>query len=63
MYEYKCKLERVIDGNTIEAEIDLGFNDIAGQAYFVRAWSYFSLVRLYGDIPLWLTLPDSNNTS
>lgn len=45
------------------AEIDLGFNDIAGQAYFVRAWSYFSLVRLYGDIPLWLTLPDSNNTS
>ena len=36
---------------------ELGFNDISGQAYFVRAWSYFSLVRLWGDIPLWLTLP------
>ena len=37
------------------------FNDIAGQAYFVRAWSYFSLTRLWGDIPLWLTLPDNEN--
>lgn len=36
-------------------------NDIAGHAYFVRAWSYFSLVRLFGDIPLWLTLPNSEN--
>ena len=42
---------------------ELGFNDISGQAYFVRAWSYFSLVRLWGDIPLWLTLPDSDNLS
>lgn len=31
MYEYKCKLERVIDGNTIEAEIDLGFNVLVKQ--------------------------------
>ena len=26
MYEYYCQLIRVINGNTIEAEIDLGFN-------------------------------------
>ena len=26
MYEYKCRLIRVIDGNTVEADIDLGFN-------------------------------------
>lgn len=26
MYEYKCQLIRVIDGNTLEADIDLGFN-------------------------------------
>ena len=38
-----------------------GFNDIAGQAYFVRAWSYFSLTRLWGDIPLWLSLPNNEN--
>ena len=34
------------------------FNDIAGQAYFVRAWSYFYLTRLWGDVPLWLSLPN-----
>ena len=38
-----------------------GFNDIAGQAYFVRAWSYFSLTRLWGDVPLWLSLPNNEN--
>ena len=26
MYEYKAKLMRVVDGDTIDAEIDLGFN-------------------------------------
>ena len=26
MYEYRCRLIRVIDGNTLEADIDLGFN-------------------------------------
>ena len=26
MYEYKGRLIRIIDGNTIEADIDLGFN-------------------------------------
>lgn len=42
---------------------EMGFNDIAGHAYFVRAWSYFSLVRLWGDIPLWLELPSSTNVN
>jgi hypothetical protein len=36
-------------------------NDVAGHAYFIRAWSYFNLVRLWGDIPLWLELPSSDN--
>ena len=45
------------------SDTELRFNDISGQSYFVRAWSYFSLVRLWGDIPLWLTLPDSDNLS
>ena len=26
MYEYKIKLDRVVDGDTIDAEIDLGFD-------------------------------------
>ena len=31
MYEYKCLTIRVIDGNTIDAEIDLGFNVLVRQ--------------------------------
>ena len=26
MYEYKIKLDRVVDGDTIDADIDLGFD-------------------------------------
>lgn len=31
MYEYKCFTIRVVDGNTIDAEIDLGFNVLVRQ--------------------------------
>ena len=31
MYEYKCRTIRVIDGNTIDAEVDLGFNVLIRQ--------------------------------
>jgi len=37
MYEYGCKVDRVVDGDTIDVILDLGF-DI----------SYSSRVRLYG---------------
>ena len=33
------------------------FDNVAGHAYFIRAYSYFQLVRLWGDIPLWTVLP------
>jgi len=26
MYEYECKVSRVVDGDTIDADLDLGFN-------------------------------------
>jgi len=26
MYEYKCRITNVVDGDTVDAEIDLGFN-------------------------------------
>lgn len=38
------------DNPTTESEIII--NDVIGQAYFLRAFAYFNLVRLYGDIPL-----------
>lgn len=31
---------------------DVGMNDVLGQAYFIRAYSYFNLVRLWGAVPL-----------
>jgi len=37
MYEYACKVERVVDGDTIDVVLDLGFD--------IR---YKSRVRLYG---------------
>ena len=37
MYEYGCNITRIVDGDTVDAEIDLGFDII-----------YKSRVRLYG---------------
>ena len=25
-YEYKCKINRIVDGDTVDVDIDLGFN-------------------------------------
>ena len=37
MYEYSCKVDRVVDGDTIDVVLDLGFDIL-----------YRSRVRLYG---------------
>lgn len=36
-------------------------NQIIGEAKFLRAWAYFYLVRLYGDVPL-ITKPQNANS-
>ena len=38
MYEYRCTLRRVIDGDTIVVDVDLGF----------KVWMQKERVRLYG---------------
>ena len=38
MYEYRCKLRRVVDGDTVDIDIDLGFD----------IWLTNQRVRLYG---------------
>ena len=38
MYEYKCKMVKVIDGDTIDVDIDLGFG----------VWMQKQRIRLYG---------------
>jgi hypothetical protein len=35
---------------------------ILGEAYFLRAWAYFYLVRLFGDVPL-ITAPQTTSSS
>lgn len=46
MYEYKCSVIKVVDGNTVDAYIDLGFNILIKQR-----------IKLYGIIT-----PDLQNT-
>ena len=38
MYEYSCKIVRVIDGDTVDVDIDLGFG----------VWMHKERIRLYG---------------
>ena len=38
MYEYKCKLVKVVDGDTIDVDIDLGFG----------VWMQNQRIRMYG---------------
>lgn len=38
MYEYRCKIVRVVDGDTVDVDIDLGFN----------TWIHNERVRLEG---------------
>ena len=38
MYEYKCKLVRVVDGDTIDVDVDLGFG----------VWMQKQRIRMYG---------------
>lgn len=38
MYEYRCKVARVVDGDTVDVDIDLGFG----------VWMHKERVRLYG---------------
>lgn len=49
------------DATSTETD-QIRINDVAGHAFFSRAWAYFSLTRLWGDVPVWTGLPDSNNT-
>ena len=38
MYEYRCKILRVVDGDTVDVDIDMGFG----------VWLHKERVRLYG---------------
>ena len=38
MYEYRCKIVKIVDGDTVDVDIDLGFG----------VWMHKERIRLYG---------------
>ena len=38
MFEYKCKVTKVVDGDTVDVDIDLGFG----------GWGHKERIRMYG---------------
>lgn len=50
----------VVSTNPI-LEDDMVINDVVGQAYFLRAFNYFNLVRMWGEVPLRLVPTTKEN--
>ena len=67
LYQTIARANGAIAGvNTVsdpQTQDEVAFNDVAGHAYFVRAWAYFRLVTLWGDLPIWTELPSQGNTN
>ena len=57
-YQSNYNVELNSDSDDLDSQL---FEDVVGQAHFVRAWCYFSLTRLFGDVPLLLDLPNNEN--
>jgi len=49
IYQANACIEGLLDNTTLKSEVR---NQLLGEAKFVRAWLYFNLVNLYGDVPL-----------
>ena len=61
-YQAIARANGAINASTLPSD-NATINDVAGHGFFVRAWSYFKLAELWGDVPMWLDLPDSSNTN
>ena len=38
MYEYKCKIVRIVDGDTVDVDIDLGFGVWMRKTTYPNVW-------------------------
>jgi starch-binding outer membrane protein, SusD/RagB family len=61
-YIYQCNdlIEGLTGANTITPALR---NQLLGEAYFLRALSYYYLINLYGEVPLALSSEYTKNTS
>jgi hypothetical protein len=55
LYQVIAQTNLVLDRVPAIKMDDAKKNQVLGEAQFLRAWSYFYLVRLYGDVPLLTT--------
>jgi starch-binding outer membrane protein, SusD/RagB family len=63
-YSYIYQCNDVVVGLTGKNSITPALRDqLLGEAYFLRAFSYFYLVNLFGDVPLVLTIDYTNSAS
>ena len=67
LYRIIARANAAIDNSTIDPDStdpnQIRINDVIGHAYFSRSYAYFSITRLWGDIPVWTNLPEADNTS
>ena len=67
LYRIISRANAAIDNSTVDLNStdpsQLRINDVVGHAYFSRSFAYFSLTRLWGDIPVWTSLPEADNTN
>ena len=67
LYRIIARANAAIDNSTTDPDStdpnQIRINDVIGHAYFSRSYAYFSITRLWGDIPVWTNLPEADNTS
>ena len=67
LYRIIARANAAIDNSTTDPDStdpnQIRINDVIGHAYFSRSYAYFSITRLWGDIPVWTNLPKADNTS
>lgn len=63
-YNYIYQANAIIENLNNQNDIDQGIvNQLKGEALFVRAFWYFYLVNIYGDVPLLMTTNYSTNST
>ncbi|MGJ8732574.1 RagB/SusD family nutrient uptake outer membrane protein [Cellulophaga fucicola] len=61
LYKSIARCNNIIINTSKEAITEEDYNSLVGQAYFLRAFDYWYLLNLYGNVPLITDTPDLNN--
>jgi len=61
LYKSIARCNNIIINTSTTAIPEASYDQLVGQAYFLRAFDYWYLLNLYGNVPLITTLPDLDN--